>query len=201
MKVIGITGGVGSGKSELLSYIKENYPCEIARADDLAKELQEPGGACYAPLADLLGEDVLDGDGNIIKTAMADKIFGDAGLLAKVNALIHPAVIAEILHRIETAKEKSEILLFFVEAALLIENGFDKICDEMWYIYAGEAVRRERLMRSRGYREEKIESIMKEQLSESEFRKNCQVVIDNSGSLAESAGQIDRVLEAYQWQE
>lgn len=200
MKVIGITGGVGSGKSELLSYIKENYPCEIVRADDLAKELQEPGGVCYALLVDLLGEDVLDGDGNIIKTAMADKIFGDAGLLAEVNALIHPAVIAEILNRIEIAKEKSKILLFFVEAALLIENGFDKICDEMWYIYVREDVRRERLMRSRGYSEEKITAIMDSQLPESEFRKYCQIVIDNSGSLPESIRQVDRILEAYQWQ-
>lgn len=201
MRVIGITGGVGSGKSELLSYIKENYPCEIVRADDLAKELQEPGRVCYAPLVDLLGEDVLDGNGNIIKTAMADKIFGNAGLLEKVNALIHPAVIAEILHRIEIAKEKSKILLFFVEAALLIENGFDKICDEMWYIYVRENVRRERLTRSRGYSQEKITAIMDSQLPESEFRKYCQIVIDNSGSLSESIRQVDRILEAYQWQE
>ena len=200
MRVIGITGGVGSGKSELLSYIKENYPCEIVLADDLAKELQEPGKVCYAPLVDLLGQDVLDGGGRIKKTVMADKVFRDNELLKKVNGLIHPAVIAEILHRIEEAKESGKISLFFVEAALLIENGFDKICDEMWYIYAGEDVRRERLMHSRGYREEKIESIMKKQLSEEEFRKNCQVVIDNSGSLTESIRQIDQVLEAYQWQ-
>ena len=200
MKTIGITGGVGSGKSELLSYIKEKYSCEIFLADDLAKELQEPGGVCYAPLIKLLGEDILDGDGSIIKTAMADKIFGDAALLEKVNGLIHPAVTAEILRRIEEAKKNREIVLFFVEAALLIENGFDKICDEMWYIYADERVRRERLAHSRGYSAEKITAIMAKQLAEEEFRKNCQVVINNSGSLSESIRQIDQVLEAYQWQ-
>lgn len=200
MKIIGITGGVGSGKSELLSYIKEKYPCEILRADDLAKELQEPGEACFAPLVELLGEDILDGDGKIIKTAMADKIFGNAELLAKVNGLIHPAVIAETLRLIELARKNKKNLLFFVEAALLIENGFDKICDEMWYIYAPEEVRRERLMRTRGYRGEKVAAIMRKQLSEAEFRRNCQVVIDNGGPLAASIRQIDRVLEAYQWQ-
>lgn len=201
MRVIGITGGVGSGKSEILSYIREKYPCEIVLADDLAKELQKPGQACYEPLIALLGTEILDEEGNIVKAAMAEKIFADSGLLEKVNGLIHPAVTAEIVRRIEAAKKNEKILLFFVEAALLIENGFDKICDEMWYIYAKESVRRERLMRSRGYSEEKIESIMKKQLPESEFRKNCQVMIDNSASLAESTAQIDRVLEAYQWQE
>lgn len=200
MKTIGITGGVGSGKSEILSYIGENYPCEIVLADDLAKELQEPGGPCYIPLIEFLGKDIVEKDGHIRKAAMADKIFNNRELLAKVNGLIHPAVTEEILRRMELAEKKEEISLFFVEAALLIENGFDKICDEMWYIYAKESVRRERLRRSRGYSGEKITAIMKKQLSESVFREKCRVVIDNSGPLSESIKQIDQILEAYQWQ-
>ena len=200
MKTIGITGGVGSGKSELLSYMKGHYPCEVVRADDLAKELEEPGQVCYMPLISLLGKDIVGKDSRIIKEKVADKIFGNGELLTKVNALVHPAVTAEILSRIKSAEKNEKIQLFFVEAALLIENGFDKICDEMWYIYAEESVRRERLKVSRGYSEEKITAIMAKQLPESEFRKNCQVVIDNSGSLSESFRQIDQVLEAYQWQ-
>lgn len=200
MKVIGITGGVGSGKSEILSYIREHYPCEVVLADDLAKRLQEPGQACYEPLITLLGSGIVGEDGRILRPVMADKIFGDSKLLEKINALIHPAVVAEILRLRDLAEKNEKIRLFFVEAALLIENGFDKICDEMWYIYAGESVRRERLRASRGYSEEKITAIMAKQLPESEFRKNCQVVIDNSASLAESIRQIDQVLEAYQWQ-
>lgn len=200
MKTIGITGGVGSGKSEILSYIRDHYPCEIVLADDLAKELQEPGKACYAPLTKLLGKDILGPDGRIIRKTMAEQIFSDSSLLEKVNALVHPAVTAEILRRIEEAKKSRKIFLFFVEAALLIENGFDKICDEMWYIYANEKVRRERLAVSRGYSEEKICAIMASQLPETDFRNKCQVVIDNSGSFSESIRQIDQVLEAYQWQ-
>lgn len=200
MKTIGITGGVGSGKSEILSYIRENHLCEIVLADDIAKALQEPGEVCYAPLAKLLGKDVIGTDGRISKAAMADKIFGDSSLLDKVNNLLHPAVIEEIMRRRELAQKNKKIRLFFVEAALLIENGFDKICDEMWYIYVRENVRRERLTRSRGYSEEKITAIMDSQLPESEFRKYCQTVIDNSGSLSESIRQVDRILEAYQWQ-
>lgn len=198
MKVIGITGGVGSGKSELLFYIKEHYCCEIVFADSLAKELQEPGEACYAPLVSLLGEEILGADKRISKEKMAEKIFGKEELLKKVDEMVHPPVVSEIKKRIAAAAEEGKISLFFVEAALLIENGFDKICDEMWYIYAREDVRRERLSLSRGYTKEKTDAIMEKQLSEEAFCSACQVVIDNSGPLADSIRQIEKVLEAYQ---
>ena len=200
MKVIGITGGIGSGKSELLSYIKEHYLCEIVRADDIAKELQEPGAACYAPLLALLGKDIAGEDGRVNRAAVAEKIFGDRKLLEKVNDLVHPAVIAEILRRIKKAEENEKIPLFFVEAALLIESRFGKICNEIWYIYADEDVRRERLRSLRGYSEEKITAVMKSQLPDQVFWENCQTVINNSRSLSESIAQIEHALENYRWQ-
>ena len=126
---------------------------------------------------------------------MAAKIFSDEKLLAKVNAIIHPAVKELILDEIGKEKEKGSIRFFFVEAALLIEDGYLDIVDEMWYIYADKEVRKKRLLSSRGYSEEKIDSIMATQLSEEEFRKYCKVVIDNSGSLLEAYGQIDQELE------
>lgn len=88
-----------------------------------------------------------------------------------------------------------------MEAALLIEDGYKQLVDELWYIYAGEDVRRQRLRQSRGYSEEKTESIMSRQLSEERFRENCDFIIDNSGSLEDSYRQIDRKLEAFTWQE
>ncbi len=194
MKIIGVTGGVGSGKSELLWHIKKHYSCEIVFADILAKELQEPGGAAYKPLIKLLGGEILREDGRISREKMAEKIFGNGALLKKVDGLIHPLVISEILSRKDAAEKSGEIPFFFIEAALLIENGFGKICDEMWYIYAKEEVRRERLIVSRGYSNEKIDAIMGKQLPEEAFRAACQVVIDNSGSFAESVRQIDQVL-------
>ena len=146
-------------------------------------------------MVELLGADVVGEDGRIRKAAMADKIFGNSALLEKINALIHPAAVAEILRRRDLAEKNEKIKLFFVEAALLIENGFDKICDEMWYIYADEEIRRERLRRTRGYSEEKISQIMSRQLSEESFRKNCDFAIDNSGSLTDTCRQIDERLQ------
>lgn len=103
--------------------------------------------------------------------------------------------------RLAEAKNKGDVELFFVEAALLIESGYEHIVDEMWYIYAREDVRRRRLSESRGYTPEKIEKIIASQLSEEEFRQHCDFVIDNSDSLEDSYRQIRQKLEAYSWKE
>ena len=195
MKAIGVTGGVGSGKSALLSYIEAHYPCEVIRADELARELEEPGRMCHAPLVALFGEDIADGDGRIRKDVMADRMFRDGELLRKVNDIVHPAVIAQIIRLIQTAEREGKLPLLFVESALLFESRIYKIFDEIWYVYADEEVRRERLKSGRGYSDEKINSILNRQLSDREFREKSDVVIDNSRSLPESVAQIKNRLD------
>ncbi len=190
MKVIGITGGVGSGKSLILNYIKEHYNCEIIMADDLAKDLCKKGELCYKPLVKLLGADVLDKDGQINKSVMAQKIFSDDSLRTGVNNIIHPGVKKYILKRIAYLRRKKTKDFLFIEAALLIEDGYKDIVDELWYIYTDEAVRRNRLKESRGYSDEKIDSIMASQLSEEEFRLNSDFEIDNSGDSEVSFSKI-----------
>ncbi|MGN0166865.1 MAG: dephospho-CoA kinase [Acetatifactor sp.] len=200
MKFIGITGGIGAGKSELLSYIRRHYKCEIYLADEVAHLVKRPGTECYRLLVALLGTEILAPDGQIDNSQMADKIFADEGLLEQVNAIIHPAVKNFLLERLDRAERAGETELFFVEAALLIETGYGQLVDEMWYIYASEEVRRKRLRQARGYSDEKITHIMSRQLNEEIFRKNCDFVIDNSGSLEDSCRQIDKKLEAFTWQ-
>lgn len=201
MKFIGITGGVGAGKSEILKYIKRHYKCEIYLADEAAHEVKKAGTECFDRLVTLLGSDIVGEDGEINKAVMADKIFGDEELLRQVNEIVHPAVKDYLMAKYEAALESPDIELFFVEAALLIEAGYKELVDEMWYIYADRNVRRKRLMYSRGYSEEKIQNIMDNQLTEEEFREACDFVIDNSGLLADSYRQIDKKLEAFTWQE
>ncbi len=201
MKVIGITGGVGAGKTAVLSYIREHYNCQVILADEVGHQVKEPGQVCYDRLVELLSVEVLNEDKTINKQKMAEMIFSSDSLLEEVNAIIHPAVKDTITEAIETERAKGEIDYLFVEAALLIEAGYLEIVDEMWYIYAREDVRRRRLKESRGYSDAKIDSIMEEQLSEEEFRANCAVVIDNSDSLQKAYEQIDRELGEHRWQE
>lgn len=197
MKVIGITGGVGSGKSALLDYIGRKYKCRIILADEAAHKVKEPGQPCYKKLVSLLSAEILNEDGTIHKGKMAGKIFESKELLAKVNQIIHPAVKEMILAEIAKAKKEGTVNFFFLEAALLIECGYLNLVDEMWYIYAGEGIRRKRLGESRNYSDEKIDAIMKAQLSEEAFRQHCAVIIDNSGDLEEAYLQIDRKLGEY----
>ncbi len=201
MRFIGITGGIGAGKTEILKYIEKHYKCEIYLADEVAHSVKLAGTDCFDQLVKLLGEDVVGDDGQIDKNAMANRIFSDTAMLEKVNDIVHPAVRRYLLEKVEVARQNGKVELFFVEAALLVETGYGSLVDEMWYIYADEKIRRKRLRDARGYSEEKIEKIIKNQLSEEAFRKACDFVIDNSGELTDSYQQIDKKLEAYTWRE
>lgn len=197
MKTIGITGGVGSGKTQVLSFIRENFRCKVLMADEVAHMVKEKGTSCYTQLVELLGERVLDVDGNIQKERMAEKIFSDQYLLQRVNEIIHPAVKEYIVMEMEAERNRKELDFFFVEAALLIEDHYDEILDELWYIYADEQLRKQRLKKSRCYSGEKIDSIMKKQLPDEVYRKHCRVVIDNSGTLEDTYRQIQQKLGEY----
>lgn len=199
MRLIGVTGGVGAGKSEVLNYIKKHYKCRIYLADEVAHLVKVKGEDCYYELVALLGEDILQPDGEINKSAMAAKIFADDELLERVNEIVHPQVRIYLEKRIKEAQEDSNIEIMFIEAALLIEAGYKELVDELWYIYADVEVRKKRLMSSRGYSEEKIRQIMEAQLSEEVFRQECDFVIDNSGTLADSYRQIRKKLKGFTW--
>ena len=191
MKTIGITGGVGSGKSSILTYLEQNYNCIILKADEIANQLKLPGRECYQTIILLLGNEIIGEDGLIDNTKMAEKLFGDRSLLTQTEAIIHPAVKKIIKNRIALEKKKNGVGILFVEAALLIEDYYDEILDELWYIYADEETRKDRLIQSRGYTEAKIKKIMSEQLPDEMFRNYCKVIIDNSGTMDETMIQID----------
>lgn len=194
MKVIGITGGVGAGKTAVLSYISGKYNCRVVLADEAAHKVKEPGQVCYDRLVALLSADILNKDGTVNKQKMAEKIFASPNLLKKVNEIIHPAVKELILNIIDEERKSLVHDFLFIEAALLIEDGYLEIVDELWYIYANDDVRRRRLKETRNYSDEKINAIMEKQLKEDVFRKYCSVVIDNSKRLADAYRQIDEKL-------
>ena len=111
MRLIGITGGVGAGKSEILKFIKEHYLCRIYLADEVAHEVKKPGQPCYEKLVALMGKGILSKDGTIDRAAMASRIFVDKSLLEKVNSIIHPAVKAYLLDKIKEAGESGQVEL------------------------------------------------------------------------------------------
>lgn len=195
MKFIGITGGVGAGKSEILSYLGKKTGVRVMLADEIAHELMEAGTDCYKSLRQTFNdEDIWNSDGSFNREKLAKVIFSDKLKRDIMNSMVHPAVKEYVIRQQEYEKERGELSLLVLEAALLIEEHYDKICDELWYIYTSEQNRRDRLKASRGYSDEKIDNIFKSQLSEEEYRKYCAVVIDNNGSVEAAFEQIDKAL-------
>ena len=194
MKIIGITGGVGSGKSRVLSYMEEKHQAVICQADHVAWKIQEPGQECYHKIVEEYGTSILNEDKTINRKALGQIVFHNDGKLLVLNAIMHPAVKEAIKCAIEDEKAKGTEL-FVLEAALLIEEHYDEICDELWYIYTDEQIRRNRLKESRQYSDEKIDAIMATQLSEDVFRRECQRVIENSEEFEKTAKQIDGAIE------
>lgn len=193
MHIIGITGGVGSGKSTVLAYLRERYAAVVVQADEVARGLQRPGQAVYREMTALFGPEAVLEDGSLNRERIAARVFADPVLRLRLNRIVHPAVKQEIRRQIAQA-EQAGARLFFLEAALLIEDHYDEICEALWFIDADDEVRKARLARSRGYSAEKIASMIASQRSRAEFTAHCQVVIDNSGAFTDTKEQIDRQL-------
>ncbi|MEG1946650.1 MAG: dephospho-CoA kinase [Lachnospiraceae bacterium] len=194
MQVIGITGGVGAGKSAILEYLEETYRVKTLVADEIAHELMQPGTECYQRLLKFLPQDVYRDDETIDRKLLAEHLFGYERLRRRVNRIVHPAVKEVILQQIEELKSKGQLDYIIIEAALLIEEHYEEICDGMWYVYASEGTRRKRLKDTRGYSQEKIEQIFSCQLPENRYRENCTAVIDNDGSIENTVEQLEEII-------
>ena len=131
---------------------------------------------------------------------VAAVIFSDDRKREELNAIVHPAVREYVLQQKEAEERAGKLFLLVLEAALLIEEHYDEICDELWYIYTTEENRRARLKASRGYSDAHVDRIFASQLSEEEYRRHCRVVIDNNGTLEETLTQTEEALrrEAYE---
>ena len=188
MKVIGITGGVGSGKSRVLAYLEEAYGAVICQMDETARSLQKKGTRCFERIVEVFGHEILDAQGELDRAALGSIVFASEEKMAQLNGIVHPEVIRHVAKDIQS-KEAQGRSLYVVEAALLPDVG-KELCDELWYIYADESARRERLKASRGYTDEKISQMIASQPQEERFRSTCSVVIDNSGSFEDTMKQI-----------
>ena len=196
MKFIGITGGVGAGKSEILSYLAKKPDTIVMLADEIAHELMEPGTECYDKIVETFGADrICLPEGGFDRQKLAGVIFSNAGNRQRMNNIVHPAVKEYVKNRADEERKKGTLKLLILEAALLIEEHYDEICDELWYIYTRENIRQERLMKSRGYSREKVQQIFASQLSEAEYRSACRIIVDNNGTVEETFRQIDEALK------
>lgn len=194
MKIIGITGGIGSGKSRVLDFMENEYHAYIVKTDQVAHKLQEPGNECYTRIVALFGKSILREDGTLDRKKLGDLVFADEEKLQKLNGIVHPFVKTYVKEEIKKV-EKEQKDLFLIESALLMEDHYEEICDELWFIFSEKEVRIQRLRESRKLTEEKISRIMTSQAGEEAYRCYCDRIIDNSGDFARTKEQIDQAVK------
>lgn len=189
MKTIGITGGVGAGKSTVLDYLEKECHAFVIQADQVGHLVMEPGQECYQPIIQLFGKEIIKKDKSIDRRMVSDVVFSHAEKLEQLNAIIHPAVKRYIRKCLEEQKQAGREICV-VEAALLLEDHYQEFCDEIWYVHTDKEIRISRLMESRGYSREKSENIIHNQASEEFFRAHADYVIENNGDLEATHRQI-----------
>lgn len=187
--IIGITGGVGSGKSRILKILHDDFNARVILADEVAHGLMEPGAPGLNEVVRSLGSRFLKEDGSVNRPALAELIFNNEKARETVNGIIHPMTCETICKEAREAKEA----LVIIETAIVEEKVHD-ICQEIWYVYTSRENRILRLMENRGYTREKCEAIMKSQWSDEQFRAVCQREIDNNGTIEEARAQIHSIV-------
>ena len=197
MKIIGITGGVGAGKSTVLDHLEKQYNACVLQADKIGHLVMEPGGICYGQVIALFGKQIIKNDKTIDRKMVSDVVFAHEEMRQKLDDIIHPAVKSYILDKIEEQK-KAGCTLMIVEAALLLEDHYQEFCDTIWYIHTDEEIRIRRLMENRGYTREKSVSIIASQAPETFFRENADYVVVNNGDFAQTRRQIEEGIRKYE---
>ena len=195
MKVYGITGGAGTGKSEVIKMLQQNFGGCVIMSDEVARELMQKGNISYQLIVEYFGRDILMDDGEIDRKKMADHVFNNKEALEKLNSMTHPYVKDEIRKLIAEAEASGECRFVALESAILLECGYEDICDEFWYVYTKPEIRRQRMKETRNYSDEKVDSVMRNQQPDEVFFEQCSFVIKNNTTLSDVYAQLKKKLD------
>ena len=186
--IIGVMGGVGSGKSTVLNYLENNYEADIIEADKVAKEVMLPGNDVYNEIVKTFPEVIVDN--KIDSKKLSEIVFNNKEQLEKLNSITHPGAVKEIVSRIKSSKNR----IIVVESAILLGSGVEQYCDELWFVFCNRDTRIKRLIQTRGYSKEKCISVIESQPADEEYNKGADEFIDNSYSEENTREQIDLIL-------
>ena len=192
MLLIGLTGGIGSGKSSVSARLAERGAVVID-ADAIVREVQAPGTPVLAAMVEQFGPGILNSDGTLDRQAVADVVFTDSDALAALNAIVHPAVTAEIARRMEAEAGTDHVVV--LDIPLLVESGRSDLAG-MIVVDLDPEVAIARLVEHRGFKEADARARIARQVSREERVAKADLVIDNSGSVSALDPQIDR---AWAW--
>ena len=191
MFTVGLTGGIGSGKSTFAVLLAERG-AQVIDADQLGRDALRPGRPAWHSVVDTFGDEILvEGTMDIDRKALAALVFADRNKLAVLNAITHPVIAEGIANALERLSGTDEIVI--LDAALMVELGLDRIVNALIVVDAPDEVRKIRLVRSRGMTLEDVEARINAQASRSDLLERADIVVHNGGSLEDLAREADRV--------
>jgi dephospho-CoA kinase len=196
MKVIGLTGGIGSGKSTV-SQILAELGVVVLDADKVGHQAYQPGTETWKDVVAAFGQEVVAADGSIDRKKLGAIVFGDPKALERLNRIVHPRMYDMMAEQIEEYRQQG-VEVVVLEAAILLEANWTPLVDEVWVTVASEPTVVRRVKERTGLPEEQIRSRIRSQLSNEERKKQASVVIRNDGSLDELRAKVVELWEGLQ---
>jgi dephospho-CoA kinase len=190
MKILGLTGGIGAGKS-VVAEILARLGAVIIDADRVGHETYLPGTPGWQQVVAEFGRDVVAADGTIDRKRLGAQVFADPDKLTRLNAIVHPLIRAAVAERIAAERAAGRAPAVVVEAALLVEAKWDALVDEVWLVTARPEVIEQRLVSQRGLDPAAITARMRAQLGDTERAAHADVIVDNSGGLDALESQLE----------
>lgn len=191
-KVIGLTGGIASGKSTVSNYLKSKS-IPIVDADIVSREVVMPGSKGLQAIVDTFGKDILEED-HLNRKVLRELIFNDEEKRLQLNRILHPIIHDEILKQIQALKANNEPIIIF-DAPLLLENNLKYMVDELWLVSTSVTKQIERLINRDNMTLESAESIISKQMPLTEKETFSDVILDNNSTVEALLEQVDKILK------
>ncbi|NLY43526.1 MAG: dephospho-CoA kinase [Clostridiaceae bacterium] len=192
VKIIGLTGGTGSGKSTV-SQIASQLGVYVIDADIVAREVVKKGKKALEEIIDYFGPGILLENGELDRRKLGSIVFADREKLRILNEITHKYIIEEIIREIKIHGSTSSAIL--IDAAILIETGLYKMCDEVWVVSAAAELRKKRIMERDGLSAQEAENRIKSQMSEDEMKHYASAIIDNNKDMEHVRLQVIKLLK------
>ena len=188
MKIIGLTGGIGTGKSTVAGFMA-GFGAQVMDLDKIGHEVQQPGGAAYLKLIDAFGKGILAPGGDIDRAKLGNIVFNDRAALLRLNGIVHPAIDRAVAEKLKEFTRRG-VKVVVLEAAAMIDSGRTDMVEELWVTVAPEAVVLGRLRTRSGYSEKESRTRIEAQIKNSERLKKADVIIDTDCTLDELKGRV-----------
>ena len=192
MKIVGLTGGISSGKSTVSSYLKQ-LKIPVIDADEVARKVVEPNSQGAREIRKAFGSDVFEEDGSLNRQKLGALIFSNTENRQKLDELLQPLIKIMILDEIEEYRQKGENMIV-LDLPLLFEKQYEELCEEIIVVYVPRELQLERLMKRNQYTKQEALSRIDSQLSIEEKRKRATVLLDNQGTIQQLYQQVEQWL-------